>query len=205
MYVTTYDSLNTEEAFFADSFPWASVTIDEGHMIKNCKTTLRKTLNRLRCSFRLLLTGTPLQNNLLELWALLNYILPEVFPESRADMFEQGADVEQGTLDRSFCSRARDLLESHLMIRRIKLDVEKSLQPKIQVLVSVPMTAVQHKWYSSFLSRDALAVSSLTYSQLQHVISQLRKVVNHPKQLYYKKMEERRMEALKVCASPFIF
>lgn len=184
VYVTTYDMLTAEEAFFTDSFPWATITIDEGHILKNCKTNLRRTLNRLRCSFRVLLTGTPLQNNLLELWALLNFVLPEVFPENKSLMFQEGADVEQGTLDRSFCARARDILDSHLMLRRIKLDVEKSLLPKIQVMVRVPMTAVQVRWYTSVLEKDTTAVQSMSHHQLQSILSQLRKVVNHPKQLY---------------------
>ena len=57
VYLTTYDTLITEEAFFTDSWPWATVTIDEGHRIKNENAKLRLALSRLRCPFRLLLTG----------------------------------------------------------------------------------------------------------------------------------------------------
>lgn len=83
VYLTTYDVLKIEEAFFTDSFPWASITLDEGHRIKDANSTIRGVLDRLRCPFRLILTGTPIQNNMLELWALLNFILPGLFHESK--------------------------------------------------------------------------------------------------------------------------
>jgi hypothetical protein len=57
VYLTTYDTLIIEEAFFTDSWPWVTVTIDEGHRIKNENAKLRLALSRLRCPFRLLLTG----------------------------------------------------------------------------------------------------------------------------------------------------
>lgn len=187
VYITTYDVLCIEEAFFTDSFPWASVIIDEGHVIKNGKTKLRKALNRLRSSFRLLLTGTPLQNNLAELGALLNFVLPQVFKDNT--IFEQAVNFSSHVLDRSFCAGARDLLEQHMMLRRIKAEVETSLQPKVQVRISVTLSPLQRKWYDSIVSQDDIAISSLTLNQLKGRLSQLRKIVNHPKQIYNKRKE----------------
>jgi SWI/SNF-related matrix-associated actin-dependent regulator of chromatin subfamily A member 5 len=121
VYLTTYDVLIIEEAFFSDSFVWASITIDEGHRIKNENNKLRATLNRIKSPFRLLLTGTPLQNNLHELWALLNYILPEVFTSSL--QFDEAAKISDDEVNRSFLSKARALLEDHMMLRRFKAHV----------------------------------------------------------------------------------
>jgi SNF2 family DNA or RNA helicase len=61
VYLTTFEMMIHEEAFFTDSWVWATITIDESHRLKNQDSLLRKFLNRVRCPFRLLLTGTPLQ------------------------------------------------------------------------------------------------------------------------------------------------
>lgn len=97
VYLTTYETVIAEEAFFSDSWNWATVTIDEGHRIKNENAVLRAALNRINSPFRLLLTGTPLQNNLHELWALLNYIMPKVFTES--SIFDNGAAVKEDNMN----------------------------------------------------------------------------------------------------------
>ena len=78
VYLTTYDIVLSEEPFFTETFPWHTITIDEGHRLKNENSSLCQALGRIPCPFRLLLTGTPLQNNMHELWALLSYISPEV-------------------------------------------------------------------------------------------------------------------------------
>ena len=64
VYLTTYETVMNEEPFFTDTLPWATVTVDEGHRLKGDSTKLRATLSRLSCPVRVLLTGTPLQNNL---------------------------------------------------------------------------------------------------------------------------------------------
>ena len=75
VYLTTFDTVRSEEAFFTETFLFHTVTVDEGHRLKNPACAMNRSLARLRCPFRLLLTGTPLQNHLGELCALLNYIL----------------------------------------------------------------------------------------------------------------------------------
>ena len=172
VYLTTYETVQCEEAFFADCWSWATVTIDEGHRIKNEKSSLRRALNRIDSPFRLLLTGTPLQNNLHELWALLNYILPSVFKASRT--FDEAARVREDMVDVDVCAAARSLLDRAMMLRRLKRDVETSLLPKVICKLFVDMTPLQLQLYKGILQRsDALHVSSmLSMSQLLATLSQ---------------------------------
>lgn len=196
VYLTTYETLLNEEHFFSDSWPWLTLTIDEGHRIKNENAKLRFALNRVRCPFRLLLTGTPLQNNLHELWALLNYILPEIFSSSL--IFDEGVHISGDTINTNTCGAARSLLEHHMMLRRMKSDVEKKLLPKIQCKISIPLTKLQLKWYDIVLNAEEACTSMMTSGQMLHLLSQLRKVVNHPKQIYLKRLELREKERKRV-------
>jgi SWI/SNF-related matrix-associated actin-dependent regulator of chromatin subfamily A member 5 len=196
IYLTTYETIICEEAFFSDSWTWVTVTIDEGHRIKNENAVLRAALNRIRCPFRLLLTGTPLQNDLHELWALLNYLMPDVFANSA--VFDDAVHIAGDTLNVSTVKQARRLLEEQMMLRRIKRDVETSLLPKLQCKMYVPMSSLQVKWYKQVIGKDYSTLSLLSKQQLTHILSQLRKVVNHPKQIYLKRLEVRKREAKRV-------
>ena len=203
VYLTTYETVQCEEGFFADCWSWATVTIDEGHRIKNEKSSLRRALNRIVSPFRLLLTGTPLQNNLHELWALLNYILPEVFKASRT--FDEAARVREDVVDVDVCAAARSLLDRAMMLRRLKRDVETSLLPKVICKLFVDMTPLQLRLYKGILQRsDALHVSSmLSMSQLLATLSQLHKVVNHPKQILNFRDKARAEEAKRIANNTY--
>ena len=190
IYLTTYDMIHREESFFADSrFVWATITIDEGHRIKNEDSLLSRALARISCPFRLLLTGTPVQNNLHELWSLLTYILPDYFTEST--VFDQGVNIANDMMDGEICSKARALLEGCLMMRRLKSDVEKELLPKIECKLFVPLTALQRRWYRQVLRKHSDVMKVVTFSELFAVIVNLRKVCNHPKQILIKRDAER--------------
>eukprot|EP00854_Cymbomonas_tetramitiformis_P011849 gene11849-13991_t len=126
VYLTTYETVMNEEAFFTDNFLWHTICIDEGHRIKNENSKLCGALGRIRSPFRLLLTGTPLQNSMHELYALLCYILPEVITD--ASVFDRGFAVGQ-EVDRGVLQQARTLLEA-LMLRRIKADVDLQAQDR---------------------------------------------------------------------------
>ncbi|OEU15290.1 SNF2_N-domain-containing protein, partial [Fragilariopsis cylindrus CCMP1102] len=185
VYLTTYDTFLSEEAFFTESFLFHTVIIDEGHRLKNASCKLCKGLARLNTPFRVLLTGTPLQNCLAELIALLQYILPSVpieehllLPPSTTNSTD---NAETKGLDRALISQARILLES-CMIRRIKSEVEASLLPKIEYVLKPPLTRLQRKWYRSFLESDgSKAMGLLSKNQLMMKVLQLGKVANHPK------------------------
>ena len=180
VYLTTYETVLSEEAFFSETFLFHTITIDEGHRLKNKASKLCFSLARIVTPFRLLLTGTPLQNNLEELWALMHFILPDVLDGCKAT-FEDACSIKDGHLDTGVVSSARSLLES-LMIRRVKSEVEKSLRPKVQYVLKVPLSTLQRQWYKRFLEKDDAETEGLvSRTQLVAKMMQLQKVINHPK------------------------
>lgn len=82
IFITTYETCVTEEWFFTDGFKWQCVILDEAHRIKNESARIRHSLDRVDCNMRVLLTGTPLQNNIKELFTLLNFLFPDVINSS---------------------------------------------------------------------------------------------------------------------------
>ncbi|EPZ34649.1 hypothetical protein ROZALSC1DRAFT_27044 [Rozella allomycis CSF55] len=161
---------------------WEYIVIDEAHRIKNENSLLSQIVRLFECRNRLLLTGTPLQNNLHELWALLNFLLPDVF-KSAEDFdlwFEKhGNDQEKMVI------QLRKILEPFLM-RRLKADVEHSLLPKKEVNLYVGMTEMQKKYYQKCLEKDIDAVNGgitgkrQNKNRLLNIVMQLRKCCNHP-------------------------
>lgn len=91
--VTSYEMVIKEKTFFK-KFSWRYIIIDEAHRIKNENSRLSLSVRMFKTSYRLLITGTPLQNNLHELWALLNFLLPEVF--SSAEKFDEWFSIGDG-------------------------------------------------------------------------------------------------------------
>ena len=152
--VTTYETFVAESGWFKRAFVWRYCVLDEGHKIKNSQSDVSRSLQSLRAEFRLLLTGTPLQNNLHEAWALLHWLYPEVFTEDTADNFKQAFDLTRGRVSTSFMDDARYLLEL-VMLRRLKSSagVDLGLPPKEEILLFVPLTPMQRFWYQRFLTR----------------------------------------------------
>lgn len=124
--VTSYEMVIKEKSVFK-KFHWRYLVIDEAHRIKNEKSKLSEIVREFKSTNRLLLTGTPLQNNLHELWALLNFLLPDVF--NSADDFDSWFDTKNCLGDQKLVERLHAVLKPFLL-RRIKTDVEKSLPPK---------------------------------------------------------------------------
>ena len=116
------------------------VVIDEAHRIKNENSVLSQEVRRQSSLFRLLLTGTPLQNNLHELWALLNFLLPDIFSSSEDfdSWFATGGSQE-------VVKKLHAIIRPFLL-RRLKADVERSLPPKIETKLYVGMTDMQRQW-----------------------------------------------------------
>lgn len=181
--VASYEIIIREKSFFK-KFAWEYIIIDEAHRIKNEESLLSQIIRLFHSRNRLLITGTPLQNNLHELWALLNFILPDVFGDSDAfDQWFAGSD-ESEQAENSVVAQLHKVLKPFLL-RRIKSDVEKSLLPKQEMNVYVKMTDMQRKWYQKLLEKDLDAVNGAngkkeSKTRLLNIVMQLRKCCNHP-------------------------
>lgn len=181
--VTTYEIAIKEKAALS-KFSWRYIVIDEAHRIKNENSSLSQIVRMYNSQYRLLITGTPLQNNLHELWALLNFLLPDVFSSSEDfdNWFKlEGSDAEGNA---EVVQKLHKILRPFLL-RRLKADVEKSLLPKKEILLFVGMSQMQKEWYRKLLSKDLEVINSSSKNKsmkvrLLNIIMQLRKCCNHP-------------------------
>ncbi|KAJ1936036.1 putative ATPase, partial [Linderina pennispora] len=155
--VTTYE-MAMRDRLALQRFAWKYIIIDEGHRIKNMNCKLIRDLKMYQSANRLLLTGTPLQNSLAELWALLNFLLPEIFDD--LDSFQAWFDFndinEREGRDRIISEETQNNVVSKLhhilqpfLLRRLKADVEKFLPPKREYLIACPMAPVQYEYYQA--------------------------------------------------------
>merc|ERR1719447_1636429 len=177
--VTSYEMLIREKSVFK-KFNWKYMVIDEAHRIKNEESKLSVVIREIKTSNRLLLTGTPLQNNLHELWALLNFLLPEVFNSS--DDFDEWFNTNNAFGDDTLIQRLHSVLKPFLL-RRLKSEVEKSLLPKKEVKIFFGLTKMQRDWYTKILMKDIDIVNGAGKQEkmrLQNILMQLRKCTNHP-------------------------
>lgn len=178
--ITSYEMILREKSHLKQ-FAWEYIIIDEAHRIKNEESSLAQVIRLFNSRNRLLITGTPLQNNLHELWALLNFLLPDVFGDSDAfDQWFSGQDRDQDTVVQQLHRVLRPFL-----LRRVKADVEKSLLPKKEVNLYVGMSEMQVKWYQKILEKDIDAVNGAggkkeSKTRLLNIVMQLRKCCNHP-------------------------
>ncbi|KAE9547659.1 hypothetical protein FO519_009128, partial [Halicephalobus sp. NKZ332] len=159
---------------------WNYIVIDEAHRIKNEKSKLSLMVRQLRSKHRLLLTGTPLQNNLHELWALLNFLMPEMF--SNAEDFDSWLTATNKINTDDIVKRLHRILQPFLL-RRIKADVEKSLLPKKELKIYVGLSKMQREWYTKILMRDIDIVNGagkMEKARLMNILMHLRKCCNHP-------------------------
>ncbi|KAK1929696.1 putative global transcription activator SNF2L1 [Phytophthora citrophthora] len=159
---------------------WRYLLIDEAHRVKNENSKLSKVVREFKVEHRLLITGTPLQNNLHELWALLNFLLPDVFSDS--EDFDAWFNVDEEEGQENVIKKLHTILRPFLL-RRLKADVEHSLPPKIETKLYVGLSEMQREWYMRVLHRDATHLNAIGGSdrvRLLNILMQLRKVCNHP-------------------------
>lgn len=180
--VTSYETVMIEKAQFR-KFAWQYIVIDEAHRIKNENSMLSQIVRTFNCRNRLLITGTPLQNNLRELWALLNFLLPDIFTTyDEFDEYLQG----NGSEDQDKVVNQLHAVLRPFLLRRLKADVEKSLLPKKRINLYVGMSQMQKDWYQRILSKDVEAVNGAVKenrdgkTRLLNIVMQLRKCCNHP-------------------------
>ena len=177
--VTSYEMVIKEKNHWK-RFHWRYIIIDEAHRIKNENSILSKVVRMLKTNYRLLITGTPLQNNLHELWALLNFLLPEVFSSAEKfdEWFQMGSENKDGEAE--VVQQLHKVLRPFLL-RRLKSDVEKSLPPKKETILKIGMSDMQRKYYAALLQKDIDAVTGgAERSRLLNIVMQLRKCCNHP-------------------------
>ncbi|OCK88564.1 ISWI chromatin-remodeling complex ATPase ISW1 [Cenococcum geophilum 1.58] len=178
--ITSYEMILREKSHLK-KFAWEYIIIDEAHRIKNEESSLAQIIRLFNSRNRLLITGTPLQNNLHELWALLNFLLPDVFGDSEAfDQWFSSQDEDSDTVVQQLHKVLRPFL-----LRRVKSDVEKSLLPKKEMNLYIGMSDMQVKWYKKILEKDIDAVNGAggkkeSKTRLLNIVMQLRKCCNHP-------------------------
>lgn len=177
--ITSYEMVLREKGQLK-KFAWEYIIVDEAHRIKNEDSMLSQIIRVFNSRNRLLVTGTPLQNNLHELWALLNFILPDVFSDSKVfDEWFEGHGSDQDSVVKQLHKVLRPFL-----LRRVKSDVEHSLLPKKEVNLYLGMSDMQVKWYQKILEKDIDAVNGAVgkrdKTRLLNIVMQLRKCCNHP-------------------------
>ncbi|CAH1756889.1 1847_t:CDS:10 [Entrophospora sp. SA101] len=178
--ITSYEMCLIEKSALK-KFEFKYIVIDEAQRIKNENSLLSKIVRIFQSKNRLLITGTPLQNNLHELWSLLNFLLPDLFNSS--EDFDSWFESQDGDQDK-VVQQLHKILRPFLL-RRIKSDVEKSLLPKKEINIYVGMSTMQKKLYQCILEKDIAAVNGAlgkgeSKTRLLNIVMQLRKCCNHP-------------------------
>lgn len=165
---------------------WFYLILDEAHNIKNYKSQSWQTLLNFRTRRRLLLTGTPLQNNLMELWALMHFLMPHIFQSHKEfkDWFSNPVNsMIEGTTNYSedLIRRLHSILRP-FMLRRLKKDVEKQLPGKTEHIVMCKLSKRQRLLYDEYMATGAVqsTLKGGNYLGVANVLMQLRKVCNHP-------------------------
>ncbi|EJD52770.1 SNF2 family DNA-dependent ATPase [Auricularia subglabra TFB-10046 SS5] len=185
--ITSYEICMREKGALK-KFSFEYIVIDEAHRIKNMDSILSQIVRMFLSRGRMLITGTPLQNNLQELFALLNFICPEIFSDYKdLESFLHKGDKEEMTEEDAskVVVEALHKILRPFLLRRVKSDVEKSLLPKKEINIYVGLSDMQRKWYRSVLEKDIDAVNGLTgkkegKTRLMNIVMQLRKVTCHP-------------------------
>ncbi|KEG00524.1 DEAD/DEAH helicase, putative [Plasmodium vinckei vinckei] len=188
--LTTFDIIIREKNILG-KISWNYIIIDEGHRIKNDKSKLHSILSLFISKHRILLTGTPLQNNMTELWALLNFILPKIF--SSSSNFEEWFSLplcNEKNVYGSMTEEEELLIINRLhtillpfMLRRLKKDVLEFLPKKYEYNIYVQLSLYQKLLYKQIEEKSFKQVNSdgtVNTKSFQNTIMQLRKIVNHP-------------------------
>lgn len=182
--ITSYNTIETESALLK-KYNWACLVVDEGQRLKNDESILFKLLSDFKVNHRILLTGTPLQNNTKELFNLLQFLDPQ---KMNAAELEKHFDIEK----QESLSELHAMLQPYFL-RRTKLQVLKFLPSKNEVIVPVTMSSLQRELYKTILSKNAelmrhvmsrsstgKPIQNYNNTSLGNVLQQIRKILSHP-------------------------
>ncbi|XP_011302316.1 ATP-dependent helicase brm isoform X2 [Fopius arisanus] len=212
--LTTYEYVIKDKGVLA-KLQWKYMIIDEGHRMKNHHCKLTQVLNtHYLAPHRLLLTGTPLQNKLPELWALLNFLLPSIFKS--CSTFEQwfnapfattGEKVELNEEETILIIRRLHKVLRPFLLRRLKKEVESQLPDKVEYIIKCDMSGLQKVLYKHMQSKGVLLTDGSEKGKqgkggakaLMNTIVQLRKLCNHP--FMFQAIEEKYCEHIGVQGS----
>ena len=165
--VTTYE-MACNPAFnltLSQKVYWRTMILDEGHKVKNEDTAAHAVLSRVHRQHTVLLTGTPVQNNLHELYAILAFLHPDVFTGAvvRRRLRPVRAGAQSGQQD----LRPRALPHEPFVLRRVKGEVEVSLPEKTETKIMCPLSPAQTFWYRRLLERESSALTAVESAELK--------------------------------------
>ncbi|XP_013083945.2 chromodomain-helicase-DNA-binding protein 4-like isoform X1 [Biomphalaria glabrata] len=174
--LTSYELISIDAACLG-SVDWAVLVVDEAHRLKNNQSKFFRILTNYKLGYKLLLTGTPLQNNLEELFHLLNFLTPDNFSDLQG-FLDEFADISK----EDQVKKLHDMLGPHLL-RRLKADVLKGMPSKSEFIIRVELSPLQKKYYKYILARNYEALNikgGSNQTSLLNIMMDLKKCCNHP-------------------------
>ncbi|XP_060217469.1 protein CHROMATIN REMODELING 24 isoform X1 [Lycium barbarum] len=210
--LTTYDIVRNNVKYLCgdqyvdrdEELTWDYMILDEGHLIKNPSTQRAKSLHEIPCAHRIIISGTPLQNNLKELWALFNFCCPGLlgdkqwFKEKYEHLILRGNDKNAYDRDKRIGSAVAKELREHIQpyfLRRLKSEVfsddsstSAKLSKKNEIIVWLKLTNCQRQLYTAFLKSE-IVLSAFDSSPLA-ALTILKKICDHPLLLTKRAAEE---------------